>query len=109
MCRVAIIVVTCSGMVVQKRAVSGRIRSALYGSRTADAVPSAEGWWKDKVCVMYSVTIILIIFIVIIDRWMLLFIMIAAMFVVCMMMSSVTSIIVIMHLKTVLKVWIARE
>ena len=68
MCRVAIVVVTCSGMVVQKRAVSGRIRSALYGSRTADAVPSAEGWWKDKVCVMYSVTIILIISIAITDR-----------------------------------------
>ena len=58
---------------------------------------------------MYVVPIILIISTAVIDRWMLLVIMIATMFVVCIMMSSVTRIIVIMHLRTVLLVWIARE
>ena len=44
MCRVVIVVMTCVGMKLKNRAVNGRIRSALYGSKNADAVPSDERW-----------------------------------------------------------------
>ena len=43
-CRVAIVVITCLGIELNTRAVNGRIRSALYGSKNADAVPSDERW-----------------------------------------------------------------
>ena len=43
-CRVAIVVMTCAGMELKSRAVNGRIRSALNGSKNADPVPGEERW-----------------------------------------------------------------
>ena len=43
-CRAVIVVMTCVGMELKSRAVSGRIRSALSGSKNADTVPGEERW-----------------------------------------------------------------
>ena len=43
-CRAVIVVMTCVGMELKSRAVNGRIRSALNGSKNADPVPGEERW-----------------------------------------------------------------
>ena len=43
-CRAVIVVMTCVGMELKSRAVNGRIRSALNGSKNADPVPGDERW-----------------------------------------------------------------